>query len=382
VTTTARERPKVIYWNNIPAPYMVERFNAVADRGIIDLEAWFSKRTEADRSWMVAEESWRFAYRYLPRVGTLEFGLALPLPLLRRRPDLMVSLYGAPEFVVGWAVSTILGVQTAFWTEVTFDAWVSRRTYREWVKRQMFRRVGGIITAGDDGRRFARRYGAPDRRIFVVRHVVDVAHFAEGESRSKRARTAFRAANGLHGTVFVYVGRLWGPKGVFDLLEAFDLLCRRGVEATLVLVGDGRDEARLRARAARLGDRVVFAGFHEKDVLPTWYAAADVFVLPTYGDPYGLVIDEAMACGLPIIATSAVGEIAERVQEGRNGTIVEPGDRKALAFAMAHMAEDRRSLAAMGAESRRMIEGWTPERWASDFEAVVAGLVASERRAD
>jgi glycosyltransferase involved in cell wall biosynthesis len=376
MTTTTRERPKVIYWNNIPAPYMVERFNAVADRGILDLEAWFSRRTEADRSWAVTEETWRFAYRYLPRLGTPEFGLALPLPLLRRRPDLMVSLYGAPEFVVGWAIATILGIRTAFWAEVTFDAWVTRRAYRDWLKRRMFRRAGGIITAGEDGRRFARRYGTPDRRIFVARHVVDVAHFAAGTSRSKRSRTAFRAANGLHGTVFIYVGRLWRPKGIFDLLEAFDLLSRPGVKATLLLVGDGSDETRLRSRAARLGDRVVFAGFREKDVLPTWYAAADVFVLPTHGDPYGLVIDEAMACGLPIIATSAVGEIGERVQEGRNGTIVAPGDHVGLALAMAQMAEDPRSLAAMGAESRRMIEGWTPERWASDFEAAATRLVA------
>jgi glycosyltransferase involved in cell wall biosynthesis len=382
MTTKTRERPRVIYWNNIPAPYMVERFNAVADRGVVDLEVWFSRRSEADRSWAVVEETWRFPYRYLPRLGTPEHGLALPLPLLRDRPDLVVSLYGAPEFVLGWAVTTMMGIQTAFWAEVTFDAWVSRRPHREWLKRRMFRRVGGIITAGDDGRRFARRYGAPNRRIFFARHVVDVAHFAEGTSRSKSERMAFRSAHGLDGTVFIYVGRLWRPKGLVDLLEAFDLLCRRGVKATLLLVGDGSDEASLRARAAPLGDRVVFAGFREKDALPTWYSASDVFVLPTHGDPYGLVIDEAMACGLPIIATGAVGEIAERVQQGRNGTIVRVGDREGLALAMARMAQDPKALRAMGAESRRMIEGWTPERWASDFEAAVSALVTGQRRAN
>ena len=61
-------RPYVVYWNNIPAPYMVERFNALHDRRAVDLEVWFSERTVADRSWRIDESEWRFRYRYLPRV--------------------------------------------------------------------------------------------------------------------------------------------------------------------------------------------------------------------------------------------------------------------------------------------------------------------------
>ena len=69
---------------------------------------------------------------------------------------------------------------------------------------------------------------------------------------------------------------------------------------------------------------VIFAGFFQKAELPRLYAAADVFVFPTLGDPYGLVVDEAMACSLPIISTSAAGEIRDRVESGVNGFVVPP----------------------------------------------------------
>src|SRR3712207_561197 len=88
-------KPRVIYWNNIPAPYMVERFNAVAERGNVDLEVWFSTRTESDRSWQVEEEAWRFLYRYLPAIPGRPTS-TIPLPALRTRPDALVSLYATP----------------------------------------------------------------------------------------------------------------------------------------------------------------------------------------------------------------------------------------------------------------------------------------------
>jgi len=94
--------PRVVYWNNIPAPYMVERFNAVARRGHLDLEAWFNARLEPDRSWEVDESSWLFPYRYLPSVLVAGRRLSLPAPLAGRRlPDLLVSLYAEPSFLLG-----------------------------------------------------------------------------------------------------------------------------------------------------------------------------------------------------------------------------------------------------------------------------------------
>jgi glycosyltransferase involved in cell wall biosynthesis len=354
---------RVVYWNNIPAPYMVDRFNALARRGRLDFEAWFSQRTHADRSWDVDERTWEFSYRYLRA--------RLPLPLLRQRPDLLVSLYGEPEFVAGFLLARARGIRTAFWSEVTFDRWQPRRRWREALKRYLFTRVDGVITAGEDGRAFARRYGTSAERVFLAPHAVDVEFFAREAAAAPRDEA--RRELGVHGTTFVYVGRLWRGKGLTVLLDAFARV-RRDHESTLLLVGDGEDEAELRARA---GDGVVFAGFRRQAELPRVYAAADVFVFPTLGDPYGLVVDEAMASGLPLVSTTAAGEIGARVEHGRTGLLVPPDDVDALAGALAALAADPEQRRALGAAAAPHVAGRTPERWAEDFERAVGGILAA-----
>jgi glycosyltransferase involved in cell wall biosynthesis len=365
----------VVYWNNIPAPYMVERFNAVARRRNLDFEAWFSARTEAGRSWRVDEGSWEFPHTYLPSVDRGTYPLALPTPLLRRRlPDVLVSLYAAPSFLLGSALAAARGARAVFWSEVTFDSWIRRRRWKERAKSALFPRVDAIFTAGNDGREFARRYGAHPGRIFVVPHVVDYAHYARGSALTHEERERVRAELGLRGVTFVYVGRLWVGKGLEHLVRAFASLQRTHPgDVSLLLVGDGVDEelVRTHCRASHL-ENVVFAGFHDSESLPRLYAAADIFVFPTLGDPFGMVVLEAMACGLPVIATTASGEIHDRVVDGLNGFIVPPADADALSDRMQVLAQDPERRRAMAEASRLRVEGQSPDHWAEAFESAIS----------
>lgn len=374
-------RPRVVYWNNIPTPYMVERFNAVTQRGNVDLEAWFGARTEPDRSWIIDESSWRFPYRYLPRVGIGRYRLSLPTTVLRsRRPDLLVSLYATPSFLAGLRIAWWRGWRTALWVEVTFDSWVRRRRWKEALKRNIFQRVEGIITAGDDGRAFAMRYGVAPERIYVARHVVDVEWFASEAVATRSTRDRIRAGLGVSGVVFLYVGRLWWGKGTGPLLAAYEALAREiPNDTSLLLVGDGPEEARIARIAKADGLRVKLAGFHQKADLPLFYTACDVFVFPSLGDPYGLVVDEAMASGLPVISTTAAGEIGKRVIDDVNGYLVPPDDPEALTAAMRRLAADPELRHQMGAHSAEMIAPHTPDRWAEAFEQAVHGILASRR---
>ena len=114
-------KPRVVYWNNIPAPYMVERFNALAERGNLDFEAWFNERREPDRSWEVDESEWIFRYYYMPCLRIGKHRLCFPSIILRRkRPDVLVSLYAEPVFLMGWVIAYLRGTRTAFWVERTF----------------------------------------------------------------------------------------------------------------------------------------------------------------------------------------------------------------------------------------------------------------------
>lgn len=370
-------KPYVVYWNNIPSPYMVERFNALAGREAFEFEAWFSDKLKQGRTWHVLENTWRFHYRYLPTTRLFSRTQHWPLPLLGRRPDLLVSLYAEPAFLGGWIIAKLRGAKTAFWVEVTFDRWVPRTVLKEVTKKTIFRAVDAIVTVGQDGRDFAQKYRGSADGIAFAPHVIDVAHFSSASRAFLARRGEMRVALGLRGTTFLYVGRLWWGKGINYLVDAFETVQRQTAEeVSLLLVGDGPEETKLRQHCAERHIRnVVFAGFKQKPELPRYYAVADVFVFPTLGDPYGLVVDEAMACALPIISTSAAGEIRDRVEQGVNGYIVPPEDSVALAHRMLALADDPALRTRMSKISAEKIQGHTPEKWAEDFENIVWSLL-------
>jgi glycosyltransferase involved in cell wall biosynthesis len=374
---TSPARTRVVYWNNIPSPYMVERFNAVVDRGDFDFEAWFSDRIDPSRSWDVDESTWRFRYRYLPvtKLGKRRFHW--PTLIFGKRIDVLVSLYAEPSFLAAWALARLRGIRTAFWCQVTMDRWVRRTRWKDALKRFVFSRVDATLGSGEQSRRFAMRYGTPPEKAMCLPHSIDVVHYSEGSAAARVQRDALREKWGLRGTTYIYVGRLWWGKGINFLLDAFEKVQQQhSEEVTLLLVGDGPEEAKLKQQCEERRIRnVVFAGFQQKPLVPGLYAASDVFVFPTLGDPYGLVVDEAMACTLPVISTSAAGEIVDRIEEGVNGYIVPPEDSATLADRMLRLARDPETRRVMGVRSSEKISGHTPERWAADFEEVVERIL-------
>lgn len=374
-------RPLIVYWNNIPSPYMVERFNALADRDRFEFEAWFNDRIQADRSWEVNEASWRFRYRYLPSTHLLSRTQHWPVPILGKRPDVLVSLYAEPAFLAGWAVAKLRGTKTVFRVLKTYDHWVSRHPIKDAIKRFLFTRVDAIETPGEEGKQFAMRYGAPAERIHFATHTVNISHFEAVATAARPCRATQRRQLGLEGTTFIYVGRLWWGKGINCLLEAFEVVQHiSDAPVSLLLVGDGQEEDKLKKTCFERGIRnVIFAGFQQKPDLPRYYALADVFVFPTLGDPYGLVVDEAMACGLPVISTSAAGEIYDRIEHGVNGYIVPPKDSAALAERMLHLAQNPDIAPQMGQVSSAKIQDHTPEKWAADFEQIVDHLLGENK---
>jgi glycosyltransferase involved in cell wall biosynthesis len=367
------KKPFVVYWNNIPSPYMVERFNLIADRNKCNFEAWFNDRIEHDRSWTVDESTWHFHHSYIKtfKIGGKRFHFPLQL-LKHKKPDLLVSLYAEPSFIFGWVISKLRSIKTGFWVEKTFDSWVPRKKWKDTIKYWLFKRVDFIITVGYDGRKFAQRYGARRNRIFFAPHGIDVTHFSKGCSwyRSNCPQSFDKMRKNV--ITFIYVGRLLKKKGIHYLLEAFQLVQGMSNEKVeLVLVGDGKDEKlfKIKCKEDRIRN-VIFAGFHQKRDLPKFYANADVFVFPTLGDPYGLVIDEAMACSLPIISTEAVGEIDKRVKHRVNGYIVNPKDVGSLSLAMLKLANNSRLRQSMGSFSSIMVSNNTQENWAIAFERI------------
>ena len=152
-------------------------------------------------------------------------------------------------------------------------------------------------------------------------------------------------------------------KGVFDLLDAYGKLnSQLRSEIGLVLAGEGSSRSELvrRASAIRPGS-VYFAGFIHREHLATYYALAEVFVFATHTDPWGLVVNEAMACSLPIICSTAAGCAADLVQDHWNGRVVPAGDSDLLSSALDELSRDEPLRVLMGRRGRDRIRRYSPE---------------------
>jgi glycosyltransferase involved in cell wall biosynthesis len=375
----ADRRPRVVYWNHSPTPYFVGRFNAVADRDGLEFEAWFNERREAIRSWDVDESTWRFPARYID--GRF-LGRRMPLPateLRLWRPDLLVQEYDRSHLMAGFLVGTAYAGRTAFRVLPNFDSWSHRTWWREAGKHFAFHAVDAAKVPGPDGARLARRYGLPADRVRAVTQSVDRGSLEPAREVSAGSRAARRGELGLEGCVFVYCGRLWSGKGTDDLFDAYERVLAEGRHVSLLVLGDGPDEARYRARAARL-PRVSFAGFVQAAEISSYYAIADALVFPTLGDPHGLVVEEAMVAGLPVIASAAAGDIAARLPDGEAGYVVAPRDPAALARRMIALADDEALRRAMGERAAALASGRDHAAYARDFEEFVHAALALPRR--
>jgi D-inositol-3-phosphate glycosyltransferase len=241
--------------------------------------------------------------------------------------------------------------------------------------------VDGLVAASTVERRaLIDAYGADTTRAVVIPCGVDTVLFHPGDQAGARARIG---AGG--GPLVVYVGRIAPIKGLATLLDAFLQLRARAASAQLLIVGGDADEPangheaeiRRRAETLGLGDAVRFVGAQPQEALRDYYVAADVTVLPSYYESFGMVALEAMACGSPVIG-SRVGGLATTVRDGVTGFLVPDGDAGALAERLEAVVTDGDLGFRLGREG---VQWAARHRWPCVAEAVCREYARLEARA-
>ncbi|HEV2358042.1 MAG TPA: glycosyltransferase family 4 protein [bacterium] len=239
----------------------------------------------------------------------------------------------------------------------------------------VLRRIRGALAIGMLNREFYRAYGVPDDRIFWVPYAVDNARFRADADRWGPSRAALREALGLPRDlpVVLYAGKLVSRKRPLDLLEAYARVTGDHPSA-MVFLGEGAERQRLEAAAAQRGlSRVSITGFVNQGDIGRYYAAADILVLPSEHEPWGLVLNEGMCFGLPLIASDAVGAVPDLVRAGENGFVYPVGDVPALADALRHLLADPARRARMGVRSREIVAAYS-------YDADVDGILMALHR--
>lgn len=258
-----------------------------------------------------------------------------------------------------------------------------RSSWREWIKKCLLSHVSGALVGGSPHLQYAASLGIPDNRILFGYDVVDNEYFELGAARARSGDAQLQEILKLPRPFLLASARFVEKKNLPRLIDAYGA-ARKGEEfPDLVLMGDGplRREIEGQIRALRLDDSVHLPGFVQYSDLPKYYGLALAFVHASTTEQWGLVVNEAMASGLPVIVSNACGCATDLVEEGINGFTFHPQDTARLASLLCDFAKMSPEMrCAMGDASRRIIAQWTPETFARNARHLVELSLSNPRR--
>lgn len=381
---------RVVFVLQEPTPYRTPHLAVLRSRPELDVTVVYAAPTVQRRSWTVDDDAIYLEGPRLPLARVLHHDYPVTpsvWPLLGRlRPDAVV--------VGGWSTSaTQLAVIWCRTHGIPYllmsdnhllerrPAWV--RALKRVVLPRVVPQAAGWLVPGSRARDHIVHYGADPARVVDFPLTVDVPAMLERAAVLEERRTAIRSRLGIaHDAVAVLgVGRLIEFKAPEILVRA---VARAGARSArrlhLLIAGDGPLDEAVRAEAEELGVAATFAGFVEGDDLLELYAAADVFALLSRRELWGVVVNEAMCFGLPLVLSSAVGAAADLLVEERNGLLVPPDDVEAAAAALAKLAASEPRRAAMGAASRELIAPWGYARGGDELVALLQEVTAERPR--
>ncbi len=368
---------------NIPAPYRIPTFNCLGRLAGGEFHVVFSALTESNRSWVFRPEGLDFQWTLLSE-GAGETGVLSILRstgkmlafLLRRRPSAVIC--GGYHSLAAWVVffwCKLFRRRFVLWVESTArDARAQGvfRSCRGRMKRLIVSGADAVAASGAASAEYMKTMGAREERIYRALFAGDPGAF-----RSEAAKVCApleKRGRGFPDQLILYSGRLVRAKGVFVLLEAFRQVAQELPDVGLLVVGHGPEGNAMEkmCQNANLA-RVFFEGPQEYQRMPYYYALADVLALPTFSDPWGFVVNEAFACGVPAIVSRVAGVCVDLIVDGETGFGIEPGDARGLAEKLLLVLRDPSMRSRMGANCWRLIESYSAEACARGLFAAATG---------
>ncbi len=258
----------------------------------------------------------------------------------------------------------------------------AERTYlKETTKKVLLTQFDAAICGGSQHKEYLISLGMPQDQIFTGYDAVDNDFWANSVERAQAQPEAFRNLPGLEDfsrPYFLTSARFLARKNITGLLFAYKLY-KNQMKADLekpwrlVIIGDGEQKDMILStiRENQLQGDVTLAGFHSADEIAAYYAFAEVFVHPALQDQWGLVVNEAMASGLPVFVSKMSGCAKDLVQNGVNGYIFDASDPELLAALMLKAANGAMDLRRMGCRSRQIIAAWGLEGFTQGMNGAV-----------
>ncbi|GAA0761635.1 glycosyltransferase involved in cell wall biosynthesis [Erythromicrobium ramosum] len=370
---------KLLFLTVMPAPYQRELLAAVNKHPDIRAEVRYFTAMSKDRDWHDPSLSSSEAVMpgsTLHRLGaSAHWNHSVISEIKASHADLVVvSDYSALTAQLAMRYLAATRRPFMFWGEV--PGFSRRGAIGSWLRSRLQDPIHSAAGIAAIGTVAAEAY----RGLFPGKPVFNIPYFCD-LSRFEGARSA-RSPNLRGDIVILFSGQLIDRKGVDVLLAAFNAVADRNPKLRLRILGSGPERERYRALVSpHVKDRVDFVGHKEPCELPDEFSQADVFCLPSRHDGWGVVINEALGAGLPIIVSDTVGAGRDLVRDGHNGMVTPVEDISALADALLRIGSDHDVRFKMAANSRELAKSWGLEegarRWLEAAQSVLAASPAS-----
>ena len=353
---------RVLFLTNYPAPYRVSFFDELGKSA--DVTVLYSVRTEdmthRDPDWFISGEGRFRSVQLKPWISRGKDPLCLDvLHWLRKDYDAIV-ICGYSEPTVMLAMAWLRLRRIPFYIEL-YGGLIrpdSKLKYR--FKRLLVSGADSWLSSGDETSRYLTHYGAKPEKIYTYPFSSLWEKDILPRPPGREEKLALRRELGMREEkILLYVGRFSKPKGMDDLLEAASELEEN---VGVYFIGGQPEQTHLDFCREHKLDHVHFVGFQKRDQLRRYYLAADALALPTWSDVWGLVINEAMACALPVITTDRCVAGLELIENGINGYVVPVRDIKALAEKINLLLSG--DYSGMGAAALETIRPYTIENMA------------------
>ncbi|PMP97073.1 MAG: hypothetical protein C0168_00105 [Candidatus Aminicenantes bacterium] len=355
---------RVLFLTNIPAPYRVDFFNELGK--LCKLTVLFERRSATDRNkeW-ISDEAINFKPVFLEGIKVGHDSSFCPSVLQWLQKDrfdiFVIGGYSTPTGML--AIEYLRLRRIPFFLNVDGGFIKDDKPIVHAIKKHFIGSATWWLSTGNETNRYLEHYGAKKDRIFIYPFtLIRSSELCPGIA-DEYEKVSLRQKLGISGDrVVLSVGQFIHRKGFDILIKAWKSIPQN---ITLLIVGGGPDEKKLFSLISEEGlVNVRLIGFKKKDELRDYYRAADLFVLPTREDIWGLVINEAMACGLPIISTNKCIAALELVKDGENGFIVPVEDENALVDKVSYIFSDEELLYNMANKSLERVKAYTIENMA------------------
>lgn len=370
---------KIAYLTNIPSPYritMMEAWAAELGKNGISLTTYYTDEGDQGRGWAVRPTRGIGEVRLktilsVPNYGRLNAGL---FRMVRDNDVIVIGGFEQASYLAAALLGRVMGRKTV----LLFDGFSPRRMATDplhvhIVKRLTARLCDAFFANGRAGRDFlVGKLDVDPRRVFNQYLSVSTRDI-DTEASKGLTRREWRTEFGLpqERPIAAMCGYLIERKRLDLAIDAVALM-HPALRPMLLFIGRGPLKDALAAQAERLGVDVRFAGFQEGAQLARYYLASDFLILPSRDDAWGLVVNEAMAAGLPVICSDACGARLDLVEDGLTGYGFESGDADGLASAIEKLV--KADMDAMGRAAKARISGWTPEHSAKSLLACIEAL--------